>query len=197
MNEYVKNNDIIQTALNYTDPHLIAEIIMKEYNNIIKIIAPQTKRQVKKNYTPYINKETRQEKQNLHKLHTKAKQTQDANDWKEYKNNKATLNKKINKQKTEYINKKLDQSIDRWKTLKEINNTKSFRSPRSITNKDEITSNIKEICNIANNFYINSIRKLRENIPKIMTTPVEILKKIYPGVETKLEIPIPTIKDIM
>ena len=29
-----------------------------------------------------------------------------------------------------------------------------------------------------------------------MTTPVEILKKIYPRVETTLEIPIPTIKDI-
>merc|ERR1712240_754057 len=197
MNENLKNNDIIQTAFNYTAPDLIAEIIMNEYNNIIEIIAPKTKRQVRKDYTPYLNKETRQEKHNLQKLHTKAKQTEDSNDWREYKNNKATLNKKINKQKTEYINKKLDKSSDRWKTLKEINNTKSFRSPRSITNKDKITTNIKEICNIANNFYINSIRKLRENIPKIMTTPVEILKKIYPGVETKLEIPIPTIKDIM
>merc|ERR1712240_978445 len=105
MNEYVKNNDIIQTAFNYTDPDLIAEIIMKEYNNIIEIIAPQTKRQVKKNYTPYINKETRKEKQNLHKLHTKAKQTQDNNHWREYKNHKATLNKKINKQRQDYIKK--------------------------------------------------------------------------------------------
>merc|ERR1712240_697918 len=85
-------------------------------------------------------------------------------------------NKKTNKQKTEYINKKLDKSSDQWKTLIEIINTKSFTSPRSITNKDEITTNIKEICNIDNNFYINSIKKLRENIPKIMTSPVEILK---------------------
>merc|ERR1712240_198451 len=103
--------------------------------------APKTKRQERKNYTPYLNKETRQEKHKLQRLHTKAKQTQDANDWKEYKNNKATLNKKISKQKTEYINKKLEKSSDRWKTLKEINNTKSFTSPRSITNKDKITTN--------------------------------------------------------
>ena len=113
MNEYLKNNDIIQTAFNYTDPDLIAEIIMNEYKNIIEIIAPQTKRQVKKNYTPYLTQETRKEKQNLQKLHTKAKQTQDINDWREYKNIKATLNKKINKQKQEYINKKLDNSEDR------------------------------------------------------------------------------------
>ena len=60
----------------------------------------------------------------------------------------------------------------------------------------EIITNIKDICNIANNHFINSIRKLRDNIPKITTTPVEILKKIYPRVETTLEIPIPTVKDI-
>merc|ERR1712240_226133 len=180
MNEYVKNNDIIQTALNYTDPNLITEIIMNEYNNIFEIIAPQTKRQVKKNYTPYINKETRQEKQNLHKLHTKAKQTQDTNHWNEYKNNKATLNKKINKQTTEYINKKLDKSSNRWKTLKEINNTKSFTSPRSITNKEKITTNIKEICNIANNFDINSIKKTKRKHTKHNDNTSRNLKKDLP-----------------
>merc|ERR1712240_888005 len=62
LNEYLNNNDIIQTAYNYTDPELIAEIIMREYNNIIEIIAPRTNRQVKKNYTPYLDKETREEK---------------------------------------------------------------------------------------------------------------------------------------
>ena len=48
LNEYLNNNDIIQTAFNYTDPDLIAEIIMNEYNNIIEIVAPKTKRQVMK-----------------------------------------------------------------------------------------------------------------------------------------------------
>merc|ERR1712240_1009178 len=98
LNKYLSNNDIIQTGFNYTDPDLIAEIIMKEFNNIIDMIAPQTKRQVRKNYTPYLNKETRKEKHKLHKLHTKAKHTQEFNHWREYKNQKATLNKKINKQ---------------------------------------------------------------------------------------------------
>ena len=59
---------------------------MREYNNIIDIIAPQTKRQVKKNFTPYLNKETREGKKQLHKMHTKAKQTQEDKHWREYKN---------------------------------------------------------------------------------------------------------------
>merc|ERR1712240_180343 len=76
LNAYLNNNDIIQTAYNYTDPELIAEIIMREFNNIIEIIAPRTKRQVKKNYTPYLNKETREGKKKLNQMHNKAKQTQ-------------------------------------------------------------------------------------------------------------------------
>ena len=93
---------------------------------------------------------------------TRAKQTQEGEHWREYKNHKATLNKKINKQKQEYIKKKLDNSKDRWKTLNKINNIKTFTSPRSIIHKEEIITNIKEICNLANNYYINSIKALRK-----------------------------------
>merc|ERR1712240_317861 len=196
LNKYLNNNDIIQTVYNYTDPELIAEILMREYNNIIEIIAPRTKRQVKKNYTPYLDKETREGKRKLHQMHNKAKQTQDNDHWREYKNYRATLNKKIDKQKQDYIKKKLDNSEDRWKTLNNINNKKTFTSPRSIIHKETIITNIKEICNLANNYYISLIRKLRENIPKISVTPIDIIKKIYPRSKVTLEIPIPTNKAI-
>merc|ERR1711955_165120 len=182
LNAYLNNNDIIQTAYNYTDPELIAEIIMREFNNIIEIIAPRTKRQVKKNYTPYLNKETREGKKKLYQMHKKAKQTQENYDWREYKNYRAT------------INKKLDNSKDRWKTLNEINNKSTFTSPRSIIHKDSIITNIQEICNIANDYYINSIKKLRDNLPQTNVTPIDILKRIYPRSQATLEIPIPTIQ---
>merc|ERR1712121_130791 len=57
LNQYLNHNQIIQTAYNYTDPDLIATIIMQEFNNIIEIIAPRTKRQVKKNYMNMENME--------------------------------------------------------------------------------------------------------------------------------------------
>lgn len=56
LNQYLSNNDILQTIYTYTDPDLIAEIMMSEYNNIIDIVSPHIIRQVQKNYTPYINK---------------------------------------------------------------------------------------------------------------------------------------------
>merc|ERR1712240_571652 len=114
----------------------------------------------------------------------------------EYKNQRAIINKQVDKQKQEYITKKLNNSENRWKTLNEINNKPTFTSPRSIIHKDAITTNIQEICNIANNYYINSIRTLREQIPQTIVTPIDILKKIYKRSETTLEIPIPTVQQI-
>merc|ERR1712240_733827 len=196
LNEYLNNNDIIQTAYNYTDPELIAEIIMREFNNIIEIIALRTKRQVKKNYTPYLNKETREGKKKLYQMHNKAKERQDNDDWREYKNYRAAINKQIDRQKQEYINKKLNNSEDRWKFLNEINNKSTFTSPRSIIHKDSIITNIQEICKIANDYYISSIKQLRDNIPQTNVTPIDILKKIYQRSQETLEIPIPTVQKI-
>ena len=56
--------------------------------------------------TPYINKTLRNKKQNLHRLLIQAKHTGDASDWLIYKDTKATVNKEISQNKTNYINKK-------------------------------------------------------------------------------------------
>ena len=80
MKQHLTNNEILLTAYNYTDPDLIAEMIMTEYNYIIDIISPHTIRQVRKNYTPYLNKTIRQQKQQLHKLLIRAKHTNDTTD---------------------------------------------------------------------------------------------------------------------
>merc|ERR1712240_162034 len=102
----------------------------------------------------------------------------------------------IDKQKQEYINKKLNNSEDRWKTLNEINNKSTFMSPRNIIHNDSIITNIREICNMANDYYISSIKKLRDNISQTNVTPIDILKKIYQRPKVTLEIQIPTTQDI-
>ena len=57
-----------------------------------------------------------------------AKHTDDKNDWLAYKNAKATINKEITKNETQYINNKHNNSNDRWNTLQEINHTKGITS---------------------------------------------------------------------
>ena len=75
LNQHLENNDVINSALNYTDPNLIADIMMSELNNIIEIIAPCKIKQEQKNYTPYINKIMRYKQRKLRKLYDKAKRS--------------------------------------------------------------------------------------------------------------------------
>merc|ERR1712240_181131 len=112
----------------------------------------------------------------------------------EYKNQRAIINKQVDKQKQEYITNKINNSENRWKTLNDINNKSTFASPRSIIHKDAITTNIQEICNIANNYYINSIKTLREKIPQTTIPQIaQIIKKAkntnsvgYDNISTKM-----------
>merc|ERR1712240_161185 len=151
---------------------------------------------VRKNYTPYLNKHLRHQKTQLHNLHRRAKHTDDINDWLAYKNAKATLSKEITKNKTQYINNKLNNSNDRLNTLQEINNTKGITAPRNIIHTKIIYNNPQKICNITNNYYIDIIREFCNKIPSVPVTPIEILKSIYPRAQTNFTIPIPTISDI-
>ena len=169
---------------------------MSEFNNVIEIIAPCTIKQERKNYAPYINTTLRNKQRILQRLYNKAKKTKCNEDWLNYKNTKARLNKEVSQQKKKYISNKLNNSNDRWKTLKDLNNTNAITTPRNIIKNNKIYNNPKDICNIANNYYINTIKKLREQIPKIPVKPVEVLKQIYPRNTNTLTIPIPTVEDI-
>ena len=196
LNQHLQHNDIIHSAFSYTDPNLVADIIMSEYNNVIEIIAPCTIKQVHKNYTQYINKVLHQKQKNLKKLYNKAKRTKNNEDWLKYKNTKASINKEISQQKKKYTTDKLDNSNDRWKTVKDLNNTNAITTPRSIIKDNKIFNKPKDICNIANNYYINAIKKRREEIPVIPVKPVEVLKQIYPRNTNTFSIPIPSVEDI-
>ena len=153
---------------------------MSEFNNVIEIIAPCTTKQEQKIHAPYID----------------IYDTKCNEDWLKYKNTKARLNKEASQKRKKYIADKLDNSNDRWKALKDLNNANAITTPRNIIKNNKIYNNPKDICNIANNYYINTIKKLREQIPNIPVKPVDVLKQIYPRNTNTFTIPIPTVEDI-
>ena len=52
------------------------------------------------------------------------------------------------------------------------------------------------MCEIANNHYIDYIKTLRDNIPYIPVSPIDILKNIYPRVNNTFTIPLSQVSDI-
>merc|ERR1712240_978051 len=196
LNQHLEHNQILKSVFTYTDPNLIADIIMSELNNTIEVIAPCTIKQEQKIYAPYIDTTLRNRQRILQKLYNKAKSTKNNEDWLNCKNKKARLNKDAAQQRKKYIANKLNSANDRWKTLKDLNNKNPITTPRNIMEGNKIYNNPKDICNIANNYYIDTIKKLREQIPNIPVKPVEVLKQIYPRNTNTFTIPIPTVEDI-
>merc|ERR1712240_894556 len=196
LNQYLEHNYIIKSAFTYTDPNLIADVVMSELNNIIEIIAPCTVKQERKMYAPYIDTNLRNKQRILQKLYNKAKRTKNNEDWLNYKNKKSNINKEAAKQRKKYIANKINSANDRWKALKDINNKNQITAPRNIIKDGKIYNNPQDICNIANNYYIDTIKKLREQIPNNPVRPVDVLKEIYPRNDNTFNIPLPSVEDI-
>ena len=67
----------INTIFNYTEPNIIANILLFELDVIINSIAPKHRIQVRKNYSPYVNKKLKIEHNLKNQLYSQAIETND------------------------------------------------------------------------------------------------------------------------
>ena len=86
--------------------------------------------------------------------------TNQTTDWNEHKNFKATLDKDIAARQSQYTNRKLNNSNDRWKTVREVNNNLKSQPPRTLVTNTKVIYKLVDICNIVNTFYINVINEI-------------------------------------
>ena len=64
--------------------------------------------------------------------------TGSTSDWTNFKNHKTTLDKDITKSQKQYISDKLNNTTDRWKTLKEINKQTNGTHPQLIVHNNKV-----------------------------------------------------------
>ena len=86
----------------------------------------------------------------------------------------------VNNDKKRRLEDLLDDNKDKWKVLKKINNKDDYEPPKEIKTKDGVERKPRMLANIANNHYIEKIKKIMENMPETTTTPMKMLKKLIP-----------------
>ena len=80
---------------------------------------------------------------------------------------------------------------------KTLTNTNKQVPPRVILHTGNLVTSVKKIVNIANEFFIEKIRKIRESFPvNINISALEILQKLVPKCKNEFEIKMATIEDI-
>ena len=160
-------------------------------------MAPSRKVQCSKNYAPWINKEFIRESKLKDQLHKIAKDSNNADDWRIFRAQRNLVNNLNKSNKSAYYNYKLNiqrdengdenkyqndvKSKEMWKTFKELSNTSTQVPPRLILHDGKLVTSIKKIVNIANNFFIEKIQKIRNSFPTTNgVTPLEILEFLVP-----------------
>merc|ERR1712101_64271 len=173
LNEYFSNNHFLQEIFSETDPNIIAEILLNELSIIIECIAPSKKIQCSKNYAPWINQDFIRESKIKDELHRIAKGSNSIEDWRKFRAQRNIVNNINKSNKSSYYNSRLNikkngngdetkyqndvQSKVMWGTFKDLSNTNKQVPPRIIQHYGNLVTSIKQIVNIANDFFIEKI----------------------------------------
>ena len=83
----------------------------------------------------------------------------------------------------------MGNNSNNWKFLKNFNKCKKSRPPDRLNYNGKIITNPYEISNIANNYFISKVEKIRRNFKRDNISPIEILENLIPKSNTTFHIP--------
>ena len=141
-------------------------------------------------------------------LYKKYTQTHDQGDYVNFKNKRVTVKNEIKRAKNQFYNKiftnnnkkgaegseNIFESRKMWKQLKEITNSNKILTLSSIVHNGERINKPLDIANIANNYYIQKVKNIRENF-KDKLDPLFYMEKLFQRNKKEFKIPLLTIKD--
>ena len=154
----IEHSEQLNSIFSYTDPDLIANILQIELNSIIDHFTEPKIIQFTKKYIPFYNEELRNNIYENNKLLTKAIDSNEIEDWRNFKNKRNSMQKDIQKVKTSYYKEKFENNKDKWKILKEIHENKKQQTPNNITFENKQVTSPKEMANIATNYFIEKFK---------------------------------------
>lgn len=154
-------------APNCTNTDVLAEMIVQNILTILNIHAPEVQKIIP---CKWANKDwwTREIGQQINirdELYKKAIITNDASHWESYKKQRNKIVNLVRKEKAKYYNEKIDEckgnSIDMWKTLKQlVGNNKKIKLKEGIIFNRKLERNETEIAEQFNCYFLESIEEI-------------------------------------
>ena len=133
-------------------------------------------------YTAWVSDETKEkiiERDNAQEL---AASTRCIDDWKEYKVKRNQVTSLLKKEKLAWQRGKLDsceecQDIGKlWKTMLGWLNWSSTSSPTRLMEEGRFVSSPGRMANLQNEYYINKVHTIRQELPQSRIDPLETLR---------------------
>ena len=141
------------------------EVFTKAFKDVLDKHAPLKVIQNRNNYIPYISDELKEKMKNRDKLKVEAATTGDKNKYAEYKAKRNEVSTNLKNAKLKYYNEKFEESLntkEMWKMSYQILGKSRSSFPSQMMFGHKLISKPMEIANEMNAYFINKIRKLKE-----------------------------------
>ena len=176
------NDSDLDQVNSMEDPDEICQIIQSTITYHPDNAAPLRKIQIKSKYPAFTTQETRELIDKRDRTYKDARQTDDADTWRFYKNLRNRVHVSLRKDKKEYISKELDENKnerEKWDAVKNlIGWRKKKNTPTLIAHVGTVTTSPKGIAKVLNHHLLSKVATTVRNIPKTSTDPLKNYEKL-------------------
>ena len=167
------------------DVNQAVQLLSDKITFILDSMAPLRTIQVRTSYAPWLSKETINLMKERDTLQKKASETGSREDWVKFKSVRNKINNRLKYEERYWQKAKLDQCGDNsksvWKNVKGILNWKSSGSPNQLFYKGALVTKSQDLADAQNEYFVDKITTIRENLPPPTSDPLSKLRAIMQG----------------
>ena len=168
-----------------TDVDEAVKIFSQRLTDILDVMAPVKTFQVRTKFVPWLSKDTVELMKERDRLHKIAAETNDKDDWKEFKMARNKINNKLKYEESKWQKFRLEQcglhSAKVWKNVKGILNWQSSGSPSKLFYKGKLRTKAQDVADSQNEFFIEKVNSIRSNLSDPTGDPLSKLKALMTG----------------
>lgn len=179
-------------AIIETDTNLVTNHLQSLITDKLNDAAPETTIQLSKKTDHKISIETRDTIKRRDKARKTARITGDQDDWREYRNIRNEVTKRLHKeyrdQDEKHLNPKNNSPAQLWMNAKILSGTAQKSTPRRLLHRGEHFDKPEVMANILNEEYIRRAEEILNEIPKSDTDPMINYNKMLNGRQLKMSL---------
>ena len=164
------------------DVNQAGKMVTDKLTAILDIMAPVKLIQVRSNFAPWLSETTKKKIVERNEAQKKATETKLKEDWDEYKRLRNDISNILKNEKRTWQEKKIsDFGADTssiWKNIKNWLGWNTGGPPTKLIENGTIYNKPSELAKVMNNFFINKVRNLRQNLPINPGDPLQLVRKL-------------------
>ena len=164
------------------DTERAAILFTSKLNEILDIMAPLRTFQIRTKYTPWMSQSTKDLIQERNEAQARASNTNNDEEWRKYKRLRNRITNILREEKSQWQKNKLEQlgnnSSSIWKNVKHWLGWTTGGPPTQLISEGNMFSKPKDLARIMNNFFVNKVKVLRQNLPNDAGDPLALTRRL-------------------